>query len=110
MATQRDSARYLNDLHSDFSLLLGANFADPDHPGAHRNERLMFEDNLDHLTARKIEISPQPEAFTGQIEDEAWDSIRVAVQIYDYTGRNLQGLTLRAAAFGDRKCGHSFTP
>jgi hypothetical protein len=67
-------------------LLLGTSFADPDHSGAYRNEGLMFEDNFDHLTALNVEISPQPETFRGQIENEAWDSLRVTVEIYDYAG------------------------
>jgi hypothetical protein len=46
----------------------------------------MFEDNFDDLTVANVEISPQPETFSGQIENEAWDSLRVTVEIYDYAG------------------------
>jgi len=46
----------------------------------------MFEDNFDHLTAPNVEISPRPETFRDQIENEAWDSLRVTVGIYDYAG------------------------
>ena len=42
---------HLNDLKAEFSFRLGVSFADPDHPGLNRNLRLMFEDNLDNLTA-----------------------------------------------------------
>jgi len=41
----------LNDLKAEFSFLVGVSSADPDHPGVKRNLRLMFEDNLDYLTA-----------------------------------------------------------
>jgi hypothetical protein len=70
---------HLDDLKADFPFLLEASFADPDHPGANTNLRLMFEDNLDNLAATKVEISPKPEAFGGQIDEDAWDPIRAAV-------------------------------
>jgi len=57
---------------------------------------LMLEDNFDHLTAPNVEISPQPKTFSGQIENEAWDSLRVTVEIYDYAGRGLQARLLAA--------------
>ena len=70
----------------------------------------MLEDNFDHLTAPNVEISPQPETFSGQIENEAWDSLRVTVEIYDYAGRGLQRLALRAPAFRDRNGTQPSTP
>jgi len=93
----------------DFSLLLGAHFADPDYATALGARRFLIEDKFDHLTAPKVETSTQSETFFRGIEDEAWESLRLAVQIDDQAGAPLQHHTLRATGFGERKAGHSFT-
>jgi len=73
----------LHGFQADFSLLLGADFADPDYAAALGVGRLFIEDKFHHLAAPKVEISAQPEAFFRGIEDEARESLRRAVQIDD---------------------------
>jgi hypothetical protein len=73
----------LDRFQADFSLLLGAGFADPDHAAALGAGRLLVEDKFDQLAAPKFETSTQPEAFFRGIEDEAWEPLRLAVQIDD---------------------------
>ena len=53
----------LDGFQTDFSLLLGAGSADPDHTAALGAGRLFIEDNFDHLAAPKFETSAQPETF-----------------------------------------------
>jgi hypothetical protein len=99
----------LDGFQADFSLLLGAGFADPDYATALGARSLFVEDKFKHLAAPKVETSAQPEAFFRGIEDEAGVSRRLAVQIDDKAGAPLRHNTLRAAGFRDRKAGHSFT-
>ncbi len=73
----------LNGLQADFSLLLGADFADPDNAAAFGGGCLFIEDKFHHLAAPKGETSAQPETFFRGIEDEAGESLRLAVQIND---------------------------
>jgi hypothetical protein len=110
MVAQGQSADRLDGFQSDFSFLLGASFADPDYAAAHGAERVFIEDNIDHLAAPKVGSSAQPEAFFRGIEDKAGEPLLVAVQIDDQAGAPLRHHPLRAAAFGERKAGHSFTP
>jgi len=98
----------LDGFQADFSLLLGAGFADPDHAAALGAGRLFVEDKFDHLAVPKIETSAQPETFFRGIEDQAGEPLRLAVQIDDQAGAPLRHHTLRAAGFEDRKAGHSF--
>ena len=53
----------LDGFQADFSFLLGAGFADPDHVAALGAGRLFIEDKFDHLAAPKVETSTQPEAL-----------------------------------------------
>ncbi len=71
----------LDGFQADFSLLLGAGFADPDHTAALGAGRLFIEDNFDQLATPKVETSAQPETFFRGIEDEAGEPLRLAVQI-----------------------------
>ena len=98
----------LNGFQADFSLLLGAGFADPDHAAALGAGRLFIEDKFDHLAAPKIETSAQSETFFRGIEDEAGEPLGLSVQIDDQAGAPLRHHTLRAAGLEDRKFGHSF--
>jgi hypothetical protein len=98
----------LHGFQADFSLLLGASFADPDHAAALGAGHVFIEDKFDHLAAPKVETPAQPEAFFRGIEDEAGEPLRLAVQIDDQAGAPLGHHTLRAAGFGHRKAGHSF--
>ena len=98
----------LQGFQADFSILLGASFADPDHAAALRAGHLFVEDKFDHLAAPKVETSAQPEAFFRGIEDEAREPLWLTVQIDDQAGAPLRHQTLRAAGFGDLKAGHSF--
>jgi hypothetical protein len=95
---------------ADFSFPLGAWFADPDHPTALGAGHVFIEDKLDHLAAPKIETSTQPETFSRRINDEAGESLRLAVQIDDQAGAPLRRHARRAAALGAWQAGHSFTP
>ncbi len=76
----------LDGFQADFSLLLGAGFADPDHAAALGAGRLFVEDKFDHLAVPKIETSAQPETFFRGIEDQAGEPLRLAVQIDDPSG------------------------
>jgi hypothetical protein len=98
----------LGGFQPDFSRLLGAGFANPDHAAALGFEGLLIEDKFDPLPAPKVETSTQSEAFFRGIEDEAREYLRLAIQIDDQAGAPLQNNTLRAAGFGERKAGHSF--
>ena len=99
---------YLDGFQADFALLLGAGFADPDHATPLGAGRLFVEDKFDHLTTPQVETSTQPEAFFRGVKDEAGEPLRFAVQIDNQAGAPLQHHTLRAAALGDMKAGHSF--
>lgn len=68
---------------ADFSFLLGAGFADPDHTAALGAGRLFIEDKFDHLATLKVETSAQPETFFRGIEDQAGVSLRLAIKIDD---------------------------
>src|SRR6266850_650612 len=57
-----------------------------------------------------VETSAKPEAFLRGIDDQTGEPPLVAVQIDDQARAPLRYHPLRAAAFGDRKAGHSFTP
>jgi len=98
----------LDGFQADFSFLLGAGFADPDHTAPLGAERVFIEDKFDHMAASKVETSAQPEAFFRGIEDEAREPLWLTVQIDDQAGAPLQHQTVRAAGFGDSKAGHSF--
>jgi hypothetical protein len=65
----------LDGFQADFSLLLGAGSADPDHTAALGTGRLFIEENFDHLAALKFETSAQPETFYGRIEDKTGGSL-----------------------------------
>jgi len=71
----------LDGFQADFSLLLGAGSADPDHTAALGAGRLFIEDNFDHLAALKFNTSAQPETFYRGVEDKAGKSLRLAIQI-----------------------------
>src|SRR5712664_1635627 len=101
MAAHWRSADRLDGFQADFSLLLGARFADPDHAAALGAGHLFIEDNFDHLAALKGETSAQPETFFRGIDDQAGEPLRLAVQIDDQTGAPPRHHTLRAAALGD---------
>lgn len=51
----------LDGFQADFSFLLGASFANPDHAATHEAERVFIGDKFDHLAAPKVETSAQPE-------------------------------------------------
>jgi hypothetical protein len=61
----RQSADRLDGFQADFSFLLGADLADPDHAAAHGPERVLIEDNFDHLATPEVETSAQPETSKG---------------------------------------------
>jgi hypothetical protein len=63
MTPQGQSAGRLGGFQADFTILLGAGFADPDHAAALRAERVFIEDKFDHFAAPKVEKSAQPETF-----------------------------------------------
>jgi hypothetical protein len=63
--------------------LLGARFADPDHPAALGVGHVFIEDKFDNLTAPEVETSADPETFFRRIDDEAGESLCLAVQIDD---------------------------
>ena len=89
MATQGQSADRLEDFQANFSFLLGAAFANPDHAATLGAERVLVEDKFDRLAAPKMENPAQPETFFRGIEDEAGESLLVAVQIDDQAGAPL---------------------
>jgi len=60
----------LDGFQTDFSLLLGARFADPDHPTALGVGQVFIEDKFDNLTAPEVETSADPETFFRGVEDE----------------------------------------
>ena len=91
MAAHGQSTGCLDLFQADFSLLPGASFADPDHAASLGVGHLVVEDKFDHLAPpNKVETSAQPEAFFRGIEDEAGESLRVAVQIDDQAGAPLR--------------------
>lgn len=94
---------------ADFSFLLGAGFANPGHGAALGDGSVFIEDKLDYLAAPKVETSAQPETFFRVVQDEARESLLVAVQVDDQTRASFRHHPLRPAALGDRKAGHSFT-
>ena len=103
MAAHGQSAGRLDLFQADFSLLLGTGFADPDHAASLGVGHLFVDDKFDHLAApNKVETSAQPEAFFGGIEDEARESLRLAVQTDDQAGAPLRHRSRRAAVFEDR--------
>lgn len=102
------SADRLDYFHADFSLLLGAGSADPDHGAAPEVGRVVFEDNFDQLAAPKVETSAQPETFLRGIEDQTGEPLRLAVWIDDQAGALLRHRALRATAFAEREGTHSF--
>jgi hypothetical protein len=61
--TQGISADHLDDFQAEFSFLLGASFADPDHVAALGTGCVFTEDEFDHLAMPKRETSPQAEIF-----------------------------------------------
>jgi len=73
----------LDDCQADFSLMLGASLADPDHTAPLGAGHLFIEDKFDQLSGPKFEISAQPEPFLRGIEDQAGEPLRLAVQIDD---------------------------
>jgi hypothetical protein len=86
----RDPAIWLEGFQAELSFTLGAGFADPDHLAALGGGHIFSEDKFDHLAAPKIETSSEPETFFRRIDDEAGESLRVAVQIDDQTGGSLR--------------------
>src|SRR5260370_4936948 len=98
---------HLDGFQTDFSLLLGARFADPDHPAALGVGHAFIEDKFDNLTAPEVETSAHPETFFRGIEDEAREPLRLAVQIDDQASAPLRHHPRRAAALGDIKAEHS---
>ena len=98
----------LGAFESDFSILLGAGFADPDYTTAHGGKRVFIEDKFYGLAAPKVKTSAQPETLFRGIEDEAGEPLLVAVQINDQAGAPLRQHTLHEAGFADRKAVHSF--
>jgi hypothetical protein len=68
---------------TEFSFLLGAGFADPDHSAAFSAGCFFIEDKFDQLAGPKLKISAQPETFLRGIKDQARLSLRFAVQIDD---------------------------
>jgi hypothetical protein len=57
----------LEDFQTDFAFLLGAGFAEPDHPAAHGVERFVIEDEFDRLATPLVESPAQPETSFGGI-------------------------------------------
>ena len=76
----------LDGFQTDFSFLLGAGFADPDHAAAQGVAWVLVQDDFDYLPAPKAETTAQPETLFRGIEDEAGEPFLVAVQIDDQTG------------------------
>src|SRR5882762_9992698 len=70
-------------LQPHLPFLLGARFADPDHPAALGAGHVFIEDKFDNLTAPEVETSAHPETFFRRIDDEAGESLCLAVQIDD---------------------------
>ena len=68
---------------AEFTFLFGAGFADPDHAALLGAGRFLIDGKFDHLAAPEVETSAQPEPFFRGIEDEAGESLRLAVQIDD---------------------------
>ena len=54
----------LEGFQTDFSLLPGTRFANPDHAAALGAKALIIEDEFDYLTAPKFETSAQPETVS----------------------------------------------
>jgi hypothetical protein len=59
----------LDGFQANFSLPLGAIFADPDHAATLRARRFFIEGKFDHLATPKVETTAQPEAFFRGIKD-----------------------------------------
>jgi hypothetical protein len=92
----------LHGFQADFSLLLGASFADPDHAAALRAEGVLIEDKFDRLAAPKMETTPQSKTFFRGIQEKAGESPLIAIQIDNQAAAPLRHHPRRAAAFGDR--------
>jgi hypothetical protein len=73
----------LDGFQADFPLLLGASFANPNHAAVLGAGRFLIDGKFDHLASPEVETSAQPETFFRGIEDEAGESLRLAVQIDD---------------------------
>ncbi len=73
----------LDSFQANFAFLLGAGFADPDHPAALGVGHVFIEDKFDNLTAPEVETSTHAETFFRRIDDEAGESLCLAVQIDD---------------------------
>jgi hypothetical protein len=100
---------FLARFQAGFSFLLGTGFANPDYGAALGDGRVFVEDKLDHLAAPKVQTSAQAKTFFRVIEDEAGESLLLALQIDDQAGAPFRHHPLRASALGDRKAGHSLT-
>jgi len=70
-------------LQPHLPFLLGARLADPDHPAALGVGHVFIEDKFDNLTAPEVETSADTETFFRRIDDEAGESLGLAVQIDD---------------------------
>jgi hypothetical protein len=73
----------LDSFEANFAFLLGARFADPDDPAALGVGRVFIEDKFDNLTAPEVETSAHPVTFFRRVDDEAGESLGLAVQIDD---------------------------
>jgi hypothetical protein len=99
----------LDGFQADFAFLLGAGFADPDNSAALGAGHVFIDDKFDHLASPKTGTSAQPETSFRWIDDQARESLGIAVQIDDQAGAPLRDHPRRAATLGDRKAGHSLT-
>jgi len=95
----------LDGFQADFSLLLGASFADPDHAAALRAGHLFVEDKFDHLAAPKVETSAQPETFFRRIEYEAGSLFGLRSRLMTRLARLFDTKRFERRALGTGKLG-----
>jgi hypothetical protein len=100
----------LDGFQADFSLLLGARFANPDDAAALGAGGLLIEDKFDHFAAPKVETTAQPEFFFRGIQDEAWESLRLASRLITRLARLFDTTRFEPRALARGKLGILSTP
>jgi len=97
----------LDGLQADFAFVLRTGCDDSHDGAANGAERVLVQDDFDHLAAPKLKTASQAKAFLGGIQDEAWQPFLASVKINYEAGALLEHGTLGTAALRHRKAGHS---
>lgn len=89
-----------------FAFVFCSSFADPHHTAVLRHGAVFVKNQLDHLSAPKIQTSAHAETFLRGFHHQAGRAFLQAGQIDDHAGGTPGGEALRAA-FGNRMIGHA---